>query len=69
MHKSSRKSAKVSSGERRYADCRKGLNSGLCIETACWRLVRKEQKEKYHSLIFKVWNWKNLNDAWDRADI
>jgi len=25
--------------------------------------VRKERKKKkYHSLIFKVWNWKNLNE-------
>ena len=29
--------------------------------------MRKEQKEKYHSLIFKVWNWKNLNDAWEKV--
>jgi RNA-directed DNA polymerase len=55
---------KVSSGERRYADCRNGLS----IETACWRLVRKEQKKKkYHSLIDKVWNWKNLNEAWEKV--
>jgi len=30
--------------------------------------VRKEQKKKkFHSLIFKVWNWKNLNDAWEKV--
>jgi len=64
MHKSSRKSAKVSSGERRDADCRNGLS----IEAICWRLVRKERKKKkYHSLIDKVWNWKNLNEAWRRV--
>ena len=40
MRKSSRKSAKVSSGERRYADCRNGLG----IEAICWMLVRKERK-------------------------
>ncbi len=64
MHKSSRRLAKVCSGERRNAGCRKGLIGGLCIEAACcWRLVRKEQKKKkFHSLIFKVWNWKNLNE-------
>jgi RNA-directed DNA polymerase len=67
MHKSSRRLAKVSSGERRNVDCRKGLIGGLCIESACWKLVRKEQKKKYHSLIFKVWNWKNLNDAWEKV--
>jgi RNA-directed DNA polymerase len=64
MHRSSRRLAKVCSGERRNVDCRKGLIGGLCIEAACWRLVRKEQKKKWHSLIFKVWNWKNLNEAW-----
>ena len=64
MHKSSRKSAKVSSGERRDADCRNGVS----IEAICWRLVRKERKKKkYHSLIDKVWNWKNLNEAWRRV--
>ena len=64
MRKSSRKLAKVSSGERRHADCRNGLS----IETACWRLVRKERKKKkYHSLIDKVWNWRNLNDAWRKV--
>ncbi|MFZ2070966.1 MAG: hypothetical protein WAV32_05130 [Halobacteriota archaeon] len=64
MRKSSRNSAKVSSGERRYADCRNGLG----IEAICWRLVRKEQKKKkYHSLIDKVRNWRNLNDAWDKV--
>jgi len=63
MHKSSRKSAKVSSRERRYADCRNGLG----IEAICWMLVRKEQKKKVHSLIDKVWNWKNLNEAWKKV--
>ncbi len=64
MHKSSRKSVKVCSGERRYADCRNGLG----IEAICWKLVRKEQKKKkYHSLIDKVWNWKNLNEAWKKV--
>jgi retron-type reverse transcriptase len=64
MHKSSRKSVKVCSGERRYADCRNGLG----IEASCWKLVRKEQKKKkYHSLIDKVWNWKNLNEAWKKV--
>jgi len=30
--------------------------------------VRKERKKKkYHSLIDKVWNWKNLNEAWRRV--
>jgi RNA-directed DNA polymerase len=54
---------KVSSGERRYADCRNGLS----IEAIRWRLVRKEQKKKHHSLIDKVWNWKNLNEAWEKV--
>jgi RNA-directed DNA polymerase len=64
MHKSSRKSVKVCSGERRYANCRNGLG----IEASCWKLVRKEQKKKkYHSLIDKVWNWKNLNEAWKKV--
>ena len=64
MQQSSRKSAKVSSGERRDADCRNGLS----IEAICWRLVRKERKKKkYPSLIDKVWNWKNLNEAWRRV--
>jgi RNA-directed DNA polymerase len=63
MRKSSRKSAKVSSGERRYADCRNGLG----IEAICWMLVRKERKRKVHSLIDKVWNWKNLNEAWKKV--
>ena len=63
MHKSSRKLAKVSSGERRYADCRNGSS----IEAICWRLVRKERKKKYHSLIDKVWNWRNLNEAWEKV--
>ncbi len=64
MRKSSRKSAKVGSGERRYADCRNGVG----IETARWRLVRKERKKKkYHSLIDKVWNWRNLNEAWAKV--
>ena len=69
MHKSSRNAAKVGSGERRYASCRKGLAGGLCIETACWGLVRKGRKEKkkWHSLIDKVWNWKNLNEAWGKV--
>jgi retron-type reverse transcriptase len=59
MRKSSRKRAKVSSGERRYAVLRKGLG----IEEICWRLVRKERKrKKFHSLIDKVWNWRNLNE-------
>ena len=26
-----------------------------------------EQKKKFHSLIDKVWNWKNLNEAWDKV--
>jgi hypothetical protein len=30
-------------------------------------LVRKEQKRKVHSLIDKVWNWKNLNEAWKKV--
>jgi len=38
MHKSSRKSAKVSSRERRYADCRNGLG----IKAICWKLVGRE---------------------------
>ena len=63
MRKSSRKSAKVSSRERRYADCRNGLG----IEAICWMLVRKERKRKVHSLIDKVWNWKNLNEAWKKV--
>jgi RNA-directed DNA polymerase len=64
MHKSSRKLAKVSSGERRYADCRNSLG----IEAICWRLVRKERKKKkHHSLIDKVWNWSNLNEAWEKV--
>jgi RNA-directed DNA polymerase len=63
MRKSSRESAKVSSGERRYADCRNGLG----IEAICWMLVRKERKRKVHSLIDKVWNWKNLNEAWKKV--
>lgn len=64
MRKSSRKLVKVSSGERRYADCRNGLS----IEAIRWRLVRKEQKKKkHHSLIDKVWNWKNLNEAWEKV--
>ena len=64
MHKSSRKSAKVSSGERRYAGCRNGVG----IETICWKLVRKERKKKKnHSLIDKVWNWRNLNEAWKKV--
>ena len=63
MHGSSRRLAKVRSGERRYVSRRKGA----CIEKACWRLVRKEQKKKYHSLIDKVWNWKNLNEAWGKV--
>jgi len=30
--------------------------------------VRKERKKKkFHSLIDKVWNWKNLNEAWRRV--
>jgi len=30
--------------------------------------VRKERKKKkYHPLIDKVWNWKNLNEAWRRV--
>jgi RNA-directed DNA polymerase len=63
MHGSSRRLAKVRSGERRYVSRRKGA----CIEKACWKLVRKEYKGKYHSLIFKVWNWQNLNDAWEKV--
>jgi RNA-directed DNA polymerase len=64
MRKSSSKSVKVSSRERRYADCRNGLS----IEAIRWRLVRKEQKKKkHHSLIDKVWNWKNLNEAWEKV--
>jgi retron-type reverse transcriptase len=63
MRKSSRKSAKVSSRERRYVDCRNGLG----IEAICWMLVRKERKRKVHSLIDKVWNWKNLNEAWKKV--
>ncbi|VUT26261.1 MAG: Reverse transcriptase (RNA-dependent DNA polymerase) [Candidatus Methanolliviera sp. GoM_asphalt] len=63
MRKSSRKSVKVSSRERRYADCRNGLG----IEAICWMLVRKERKRKVHSLIDKVWNWKNLNEAWKKV--
>ena len=47
MHVSSRGLAKVRSGERRYVSRRKGA----CIEKACWKLVRKEYKGKYHSLI------------------
>jgi hypothetical protein len=30
-------------------------------------LVRKERKRKVHSLIDKVWNWKNLNEAWKKV--
>jgi len=30
--------------------------------------VREERKKKkYHFLIDKVWNWKNLNEAWRRV--
>ncbi|HJH27630.1 MAG TPA: group II intron reverse transcriptase/maturase [Methanophagales archaeon] len=69
MHESSRNLAKVGSGERRSAGCRKDLAGGLCIETACWGLVRKERKKKrkWHSLIDKVWNWRNLNEAWAKV--
>jgi RNA-directed DNA polymerase len=26
-----------------------------------------EQKKKFHSLIDKIWDWKNLNEAWDKV--
>jgi uncharacterized protein YbdZ (MbtH family) len=66
MHKPSRKLVKVSSGERRYAVCRNDLG----IEAICWRLVRKERKKKKcHSLIDKVWNWKNLNEAREKVKL
>ena len=25
------------------------------------------KKKKWHSLIDKVWNWRNLNEAWDKV--
>jgi len=48
MHGSSRRVAKVRSGERRYVSRRKGT----CMEKACLMLVRKEYEGKYHSLIY-----------------
>jgi group II intron reverse transcriptase/maturase len=38
------------------------------IEATCWRLVREERrKQKFHSVIDKVWNWRNLNEAWKKV--
>ena len=30
-------------------------------------MEKERKRKKYHSLIDKVWNWRNLNDAWEKV--